>query len=322
MKMILAIGNSGVYEVKAFQAVFAAIEKYGKSAKLFKQDKCLLGEYLNFEITDGSQKFSLVIDGQAFDLSQFSAVWYMKPHLPRELLNYNPVEHRQFIDRQFYVLRQAIWSICRDKKWLNDPWSIQIAENKIYQLDEAVKVGFLVPDTCISSDPEKVREFYDKHDGSIIVKILASSPMLDRVIYTNRVTAEQMREIDSVKMSPSIFQEIVPKAYELRITVVGEKIFAVKVLSQQDEATSLDWRRKPKLNDFDVKMEPIILPQQIERQIYGYMKALGLKFGCIDMIVTPNGDYIFLEINPNGQWYFVQLKTELQIAGAIAELLI
>jgi len=320
--MILAIGNSGVYEMKAYQAVFAALERYGKTAKLFKQDKCLQGEYLHFEIIGGKAKYSVIIDGQVYDLGQFSAIWYMKPHLPRELLNYNPVEHRQFIDRQFHVLRQAIWNLCRDKKWLNDPWAIQMAESKIYQLEVAIRNGFKVPETCITSDPEKVKRFYQEHSGKIIVKLLAVSPMLNQVIYTNKVTAKQMQDIDSVKMSPSIFQEIVPKAYELRITVVGDKIFAVKIHSQQDEETSLDWRRKPKLNDFDVKMEPITLPSNIEWQIYGYMQALNLQFGCIDMIVTPDGDYIFLEINPNGQWYFVQLKTELQIAQAIAELLI
>lgn len=51
------------------------------------------------------------------------------------------------------------------------------------------------------------------------------------------------------------------------------------------------------------------------------MGMCGLRYGAIDMIVTPGGEYIFLEINPNGQWYFVQLQSEAEIADAIAELL-
>jgi glutathione synthase/RimK-type ligase-like ATP-grasp enzyme len=27
-----------------------------------------------------------------------------------------------------------------------------------------------------------------------------------------------------------------------------------------------------------------------------------LKFGAIDLILTPAGEYVFLEVNPNGQW--------------------
>jgi D-alanine-D-alanine ligase-like ATP-grasp enzyme len=49
---------------------------------------------------------------------------------------------------------------------------------------------------------------------------------------------------------------------------------------------------------------------------------MGLRYGCIDMIVTPAGEHVFLEVNPNGQWYFVQLKTGLKIAEAIADLLV
>ena len=40
------------------------------------------------------------------------------------------------------------------------------------------------------------------------------------------------------------------------------------------------------------------------------------------MIFTPDKKYVFLEINPNGQWYFVQLRTGEEIALAIADLLI
>ena len=68
-------------------------------------------------------------------------------------------------------------------------------------------------------------------------------------------------------------------------------------------------------------METIELPQVLQRDILLFIKKMGLQFGCIDMIVTQEGKYIFLEINPNGQWYFVQLKTHVNIAKAVAELL-
>lgn len=320
--MILAIGNSGNYEVEAFNEVFKALERYGQKALLFKQDQCLAGEYLIYEVINGQPQYSIIIDGKDYNLEQFTSIWYMKPHLPRELRIFNPAEHRQFIDRQFYAMRQAIWNLCRTKKWLNDPWAVQVAENKIFQLDLATKAGLKVPDTLITSDPERVRNFYYSHSRGIIVKLLATSPILNHVIYTNQITDEYLKQIDSVKMSPSIFQEIIAKDYELRITIVGDKIFSAKIYSQEDAATSIDWRRRPKLNDFDVKMETVLLPSKIEEQLRVYMKALNLQFGCIDMIVTPEREYVFLEINPNGQWYFVQLKTEVQIAEAIAELLI
>jgi glutathione synthase/RimK-type ligase-like ATP-grasp enzyme len=319
--MILAIGNSGSFEVAAFTLVVDALKQRGQDALLFKQDKCLEGEYLIFEVCGGIPHYYIIIDGRRYNIDDFSAIWYLKPHLPKELLEYKPVEHRSFISRQFEEMRRALWSLFRYKKWLNDPWAMLIAENKLYQLQIATLAKFSIPETIITSDPNEIRAFYEKNNGDIIVKLLAVSPIPNKVIYTNRVTPEHMRQIDSIKMSPSIFQAYIKKDYELRITVVGDKIFPVKIHSQECEDTAIDWRRKPKPNDFEAKMEPVLLPDKIEENIRNLMGLLSLKFGCIDMIVTPDGEYVFLEINPNGQWYFVQLESGLQIAEAIAELL-
>ncbi|WP_293933429.1 hypothetical protein [Sphingobacterium sp. UBA6645] len=35
------------------------------------------------------------------------------------------------------------------------------------------------------------------------------------------------------------------------------------------------------------------------------MKGLGFNTGSIDLILTPDGDYVFLEINPEGQFGMV-----------------
>lgn len=320
--MILAVGNSGSYEIAAFQAVVSELEKNGASAILFKQDKCLDGEGLFFEAHDGQTAFKVMLNNMEFNIEDFSAIWYLKPHLPTKLLRFEPAAYRQFIDRQFRKMRTALWSVFANKHWVDDPWSVEKAENKIFQMTLANRIGFTIPDTLITSDPNKVRKFYGAHSEGIIVKLLAVSPMIDNVIYTNTVTPEHLTKIDSVKMSPSIFQVAIPKAHELRITIVGDNIFAAKIHSQEDEYLALDWRRKPKLNDFEVKMEPVSLPPIVENKLRMFMRSLGLQFGCVDMIVTPDGDYVFLEINPNGQWYFVQLNIEAKIGQAIAELLL
>ncbi|MEK7187108.1 MAG: hypothetical protein AAB690_02305 [Patescibacteria group bacterium] len=298
--MILTIGNSGSYEVEAFSEVVRCLENRGTTALLFKQDRCLEDNSLLFEVVDGRPIFRVVIDGKDYDVDEFTGIWYLKPHLPRELLSHEMVEYRPFIHTQFHALRKALWAVFRNKLWVSDPWAVDMAESKIYQLFLAHQVGFSIPETVITSDPEQVRRFYQRHCGNIVVKIVATSPILDHVIATNRVSEEDMKFIETVREAPAIFQELVPKAYELRITVVRREIFATKIYSQDDEETSLDWRRKPKLNDFDVRMEQVTLPTTIENQIHRLLSLLGLRFGCIDMIVTPEGKYVFLEINPNG----------------------
>jgi hypothetical protein len=53
-----------------------------------------------------------------------------------------------------------------------------------------------------------------------------------------------------------------------------------------------------------------------------YMKRLGLAYGAVDMRRTPDGDYVFLEINPSGQWLFVEQGSGQGITAALARLMV
>lgn len=321
-KMVLAVGNSGSYEVEAYQVVRQELKREGVEMILFCQDKCLESQYLTFSTQGGDLKVELDINGRVYNVSDFSSIYYLHPHLPRELLEFEPPEYRHFIHRQFEESRRILWSIFRHKIWINDPWHMVIAENKAYQAMIAKEVGLILPDTLITSNPDRVRSFHKRNRSGSVVKLLATSPILDHVIYTNELDDDGLREIDALRSSPSIFQEKVEKSYELRITIAGNNVFPAKILSQQDTSTALDWRRKPVINDYEVKIEPANIDPYLEKKLVMFLKRLSLRFGCIDMIVTPSGEYVFLEVNPNGQWYFVQLKTKAAIAKSIAELLI
>lgn len=319
---ILVIGNSSTYEVGAFKLVEENLVAMGHEVILFRQDFCLMNDFLNFEVVSNQSTYNVIVNGVAYNAHDFLAVWYMHPQLPKELQEMECVELRPFVRKQFHSMRQGLWNLLRDRKWINDPWQTEIAENKIWQLSIASEIDFHVPDTIVTSDPERVKGFYKAHPQGIVVKLLGVSPLVGKVIYTNAVTAEYMKQIDSVKLSPSIFQALVQKNYELRITVVGDQIFPAKIYSQEDPRTAIDWRVQPEVNDFNVRMEITNLPIDMETKIFRFMKKMGLRYGSIDMIVTPNGEHVFLEINPSGQWHFVQLKTGAQIARALANLLV
>lgn len=318
---ILALGNTSAYGFGAFREIEKEVNKRGCEMVLFKQDKCLEGEYLSFSIEKGRSKYTVVVNNETYDISEFPSILYMNPLLPKALLDYNPIEHRQFIQRQFRAMREGIWLIFQKSRWVNDLVATEIAENKLFQLNIATRF-FPIPDTVFTSDSEVVRAFFRRNKGLMVTKIIATSLIQDHVVYTNVVTEEHMKEIDSVKMSPAIFQSFVKKKYELRITVVGLRIFAARIFSQEDAETSIDWRKKPTGTDFEVKIEPVDLPIEIGERVISMMKSLNLRYGCIDMAVTPEGEYIFFEVNPSGQWYFVQLRTGMEIGRAIAELLL
>jgi glutathione synthase/RimK-type ligase-like ATP-grasp enzyme len=104
----------------------------------------------------------------------------------------------------------------------------------------------------------------------------------------------------------------------LRITVIGARIFAVKIDSQALAETQLDWRHA----QHDVAYEPVTLPREIAAKITAFMEALGLVYGAFDFIVTPDGRYVFLEVNPGGAYMWVEAATGLGITPALADALI
>lgn len=53
------------------------------------------------------------------------------------------------------------------------------------------------------------------------------------------------------------------------------------------------------------------------------MKDLGLVFGCFDFIVTPEGEYIFLEVNEMGAFLWIEQQLpEMGMLDAFCEFLI
>jgi glutathione synthase/RimK-type ligase-like ATP-grasp enzyme len=121
-----------------------------------------------------------------------------------------------------------------------------------------------------------------------------------------------------VKYSPTFFQEYVPKELEIRITVVGDKVFPIAIHSQKNVLTVDDWRRDQK---GDLKYSHHELPPNVEDKCRRLLKEFGLQFGAIDMILTPKRDYYFLEINPNGQWAWIEEVSSLPMAATLIDLL-
>jgi len=307
--MILIIGNS-VDEARPVTEEIKRISK--REIIFFRANKCLEGESVGFSFIDGKMKSFAVIDEKEMDLDKIKSVWYWKPLLPKELRTIQPQEHYIFIYRQFLAMWRSLASFLANKIWVNDYYKSLEAEHKPYQLKTATELGFNIPDTLITSNPEKAKDFWIFCKKQMVIKTLMLSPMEDRVIYTNQVTEELMMKIERLKSSPVILQRLIPKKYELRITVVGNNIFPVEVESE----SNIDWRKtRIRLKEHD-------LPEYIRKNVFRLLKKLGLRYGCIDMIVTPENEYIFLEINPNGQWSFVEERTGMPIGKAIARLLI
>lgn len=247
-----------------------------------------------------------------------------EPEAPTEIID---KAIRQYVVSESRAFLKALPQILGGF-WVSNPDKIEIASRKPYQLSVAAELGFITPLTLVTNSPIDAEQFLDSVKGDVIIKMLYSPGIRmgtegqERYItfFTRRLQREQVLPyIKRTKNCPIIIQPYIEKKFELRITVVGRKVFTCAIYSQKSLHTQEDWRRYDLQN---TPHEPYELPREIEQRCIRLVENLGLYFGCIDMIVTPSGDYIFLEINPNGQWLWIEQITGMPISRTLVELLI
>ena len=59
----------------------------------------------------------------------------------------------------------------------------------------------------------------------------------------------------------------------------------------------------------------------MEKGVRLLMDELGLFFGALDFAVTPEGRWVFFEVNPNGQWHWLAVKADVPMVEAMADAL-
>lgn len=278
------------------------------------------GEALLFE----GDRPSLYVEGLDADLSDagIRTVWRRRPaHVINEEA-LHPAD-REFVQLECGVFRRSLLPVIfPDAFWVNPPDAAVSAGRKIVQHQLATEIGLKTPATIFTNDPRHLREFMARHGGTIVYKTFQASAWQNSeerwFSFTTLLTESSLVEDELLRAVPGIYQEVVPKDHELRVTVIGKHVFAVKIYSQDTDTGALDWRK----SGHTLGIEPAELPPSVEARCISLLKRLGLVFGCIDLIVTPEGDHIFLEVNEMGQFLFLEQKTGLPLVDTMAEFLL
>jgi glutathione synthase/RimK-type ligase-like ATP-grasp enzyme len=139
------------------------------------------------------------------------------------------------------------------------------------------------------------------------------------VVHTTLIEEGDLVSDAALAACPAIYQRRVEKAFDLRVTVVGERLFACRIDSQDSEQGAVDWRRA---GPGALPIRRCELDGDTAGKCIALMRRLGIDFAGLDLIVTPEGETVFLEANAAGQWLWVQEATGLPIASAIVDQLL
>ncbi|HVH94054.1 MAG TPA: hypothetical protein VM688_03995 [Nocardioidaceae bacterium] len=202
--------------------------------------------------------------------------------------------------------------------WVSHPFNLRRGEVKALQLAEAARAGLKIPHTLIANDPDRATAFVETlGDTKCAIKPLIAIGVTDEQGYRLPLTTTLPpgHPLESISLAPTMLQPYVDKAFELRCVVIADEIFCAKLDSQADEKSRIDWRGG------DPAHELFTLPHEVEAAIHRLMDSFELNFASLDMIVTPEGEFVFLELNPNGQWLWLEHELGLPLVATMADLL-
>ncbi|KFN42542.1 MvdC/MvdD family ATP grasp protein [Arenimonas oryziterrae] len=299
------------------RAVAWGLESAGEdSVVLYTHDfpqKSAISLHFDSETTrsgaDDAVEFSCARNYRAMTLEDADAIWLRRWYQPIASPDLHPADSRfsqaesgEFMRATMHMLDE------RERFWVNPLQAKLRADRKPVQLLNAKAVGLRIPKTLFSNDPEQIRGFFRQHGGRAIYKPLTAACWVAEekvhATFTSVLTEDLLRNDASLSNAPGIYQEFLDKAYELRITVIGRSVFAARLDSQKDGFYLTDWRANQL--DNEIQCDVYALPPEIEAKCLALMTRLGLVFGCIDIVVTPAGEYVFLEVNEMGQFIWLE----------------
>lgn len=319
--MILVISNA--YDDVATSIIAGLNDRHARWAR-FNVPAFPLESHVAFDPT--SPRDGVIVDesGDLIELSEVRTTWIWKPSRPSRVPGLAPGAS-EFVQDACERTCQCLSYLLEPSSFMvNEPSRMRLAEDKGVQLRLARRLGLAVPATLITNSPQRARAFCDRFP-EVVFKLINCPRIADddmiSWIGTNLLSDSDLAALDHLVASPGIFQERIPKRCDLRVTIVGNQVFPVEIHSQADARTSVDFRRTW-LDEVPLVHAVHALPALVLQQCIALARGLGLATCAIDLVLTPEGEYVFLEVNPGGQWGWIEEATQLPITKAMVDLLV
>ena len=250
------------------------------------------------------------VEHGVIELSAATSIWWRRPLVP-VLDAISDPDVFGFTHGEWHEALNGLYQLV-DCPWMNDPIRNEIASRKAHQLVVASQLGMRIPRTVMTSDSQRAQAFIDGEGlGNVIYKTFASTHQVWRE--TRLVQHADLDMLDSLRYAPVIFQEYVPAVADLRVTIVGTEVYPMAI-----DIRGTDYEVDFRVSMRDARTSVAQLPDIVTKQLLRLMDRLGLAYGAIDLRLTEDGDYVFLEINPAGEFLFVEHGVGLPVTDAVS----
>ncbi|MCK9321701.1 MAG: hypothetical protein M0P32_06835 [Bacteroidales bacterium] len=311
--MILILSHSLDYST---YKVIKSLKDFNVKCLRLDVDKFFFNSNINISVSNNDCSFELEYLGERVLFDEIRVVWNRKWDIPsvfkRKVKDVVSFQIYDNLTKEAEVINSYFQKKLESKLWINHPFNASIS--KFEQLETAIEVGFRIPKTCISNLSNTI---LGKLQGDIITK-----PMSECLNFTENgkhyVTYTQKCIIGKdERFFPSLFQEQIKRAYELRVFVFYRSIYPMMIFTEETDNIDIRYKNYVKTNTYS----SCKLSESITRSILLFMEKSKLQTGSFDLIVDKKGDTYFLEVNPFGQFDFVAKNCNYNIEERIAEYL-
>jgi glutathione synthase/RimK-type ligase-like ATP-grasp enzyme len=244
-------------------------------------------------------------------------VWIRRPEPPQP----NPktaefdkkfasLEYRSFYHSVAYLM-ESLPVLC-----INKYSSSRKINQKAAQLNLARRCGLKIPLTLMSNNPPAVKDFLAR-GGRTICKGFTPHVWQKEghrsvaITETFELTPQQLPSDEVLTFAPAIYQEMVPKEFDIRMVLMGGHIYSYAL---HNTKKALDWRQDCGFGH--VSVEPIATPIDVAQGVLAFAREAGICFGSLDFGVDAEGKWWFLEINEQGQFLWLdQFNRNVKILG-------
>ncbi|HET9627173.1 MAG TPA: hypothetical protein VFP84_37695 [Kofleriaceae bacterium] len=208
---------------------------------------------------------------------------------------------------------------------LDPAWAKARADNKPYQLRLAQQAGLAIPRTIVSNDADAVRAFARAVGGPVITKMVVQPTTSGDgdehdAGFTTALRADELAHLDGLDLCPMIFQEQIAHRRDVRVTVVGRRVFGAARERTEGGGDEIDGRHYAL--DRAPAWRPYAVPDAIAARVLAVLDGLALNYGAADFAVEPDGRHVFLELDASGSFAVLGEALQAPIAAAIADVLV
>ncbi|MEX2499838.1 MAG: hypothetical protein WD397_13295 [Wenzhouxiangellaceae bacterium] len=265
--------------------------------------------------------------GRGSRLGEFNSIWYRRPKRWPDLSSARECD-RECMKTEWRLahenLREISAMMC-EALWINSPAAAVRADNKLLQLDVARRCALPIPSTLVSNETQEIKAFLELHHDVIhktfiphVWKSHESGEM--HASWASRLRPEDLEHDESIALCPGIFQAYVNKQSDIRVVVIGDKMFPFEI-RYADGTIPVDWRKDSSFTELDI--QPIKLPEKYVKKLRLMMNRLDLVYGSIDLVLSRDGDLVFLEVNQAGEFLFAEkFCPEIPLLRSMASMLI